>query len=99
MIIHELTTEQVRKFLDAVGANKLKIAEEVLRSGRFTTDRLKTMADFAGGLQDWPKITDDPLVNYVVDCVVVGEDDPYDEQLYAGEVNAFKELEARHATA
>lgn len=61
MAIHTLTTEQMRKFVDAVG-----------------------------GLRDWPKLTDDPKVNFAVDCVVQDEEHTFDERLYADEIEAFK---------
>jgi len=35
--------------------------------GQFTTQQLKTLAESVKGLQDWPKITDDPKVNYAVE--------------------------------
>jgi hypothetical protein len=52
------------------------------------------------GLRDWLKITDDPQVNFAVDCVLAaidcvladeGEELIYDEQLYAAEVKAFRD--------
>lgn len=41
-----------------------------------------------------PRITKDPQVNYAVDCIVgfVDEDEePYDEELYLEEIEAFEE--------
>ena len=57
-----------------------------------TTEQLKKLVDAVGDGGDWPKLTDDPKVNYAVDCVVEddGEEPTYDEQLYAGEAEAFK---------
>jgi hypothetical protein len=47
------------------------------------------------GTQDWPRITDDPQVNYAVDCLLAeGDEEPvYNAQLYQDEVAAFV---ARH---
>ena len=69
MATHTLTTEQLRKLVDAIGD---------------------------GG--DWPKATDDPKVNYAVDCIVQddGDEPQYDEQMYAAEVEAFR-AHAQHA--
>ncbi len=60
---HTLTTEQLRKFVHAIGDGS-----------------------------DWPKITDDSLVNFAIDCVNEDEDEEptYDRQLYAAEVEAFR---------
>ena len=95
--VHIFTPNQWKKFADAVG-----IAEElnVVCSGpgdMILTSRLRKIVESAGGLRDWPKHTDDPLVNYAVDCIVAdrGEEPTYDEQLYVREVEAFKDLERR----
>ncbi len=89
MTTHTLTTEQVQKFIGAIGGIPQSVA-----GGQFTTQQLKTLAESVKGLQDWPKITDDSQVNFAVDCVVVedeGEEPTYDERLYATEVEeAFR---------
>lgn len=58
----------------------------------FTTEQLKKLVDAIGDGKDWPKITDDPKVNYAVDCIVEdgGEESVYDEQLYVAEIEAFR---------
>ena len=58
-----------------------------------TTEQLRKLVDAIGDGSDWPKATDDPKVNYAVDCIVVEDDheEPtYDEQLYAAQIEAFK---------
>ena len=87
MATHTLTAEQVQKFIGAVGGVPRSVT-----GGQFTTQQLKTLTESVKGLQDWPNITDDPQVNFVVDCVVEdeGEEPTYDEQLYAAEVEAFR---------
>lgn len=90
MNTHNLTTEQVRKFVKAIGGTPT--AE--IAGGQFTTEELSKLAEQTGGLRDWPKFTGDPLVNFAVDCVVafgMGEEEPeYDEQLYAKEILASR---------
>lgn len=88
MATHTLTTDQMRKFVDAVGGTH----DQEVAGGQFTTEQLKKLTESIEGLGDWPKITDDPKVNFAVDCVVEndGEEPTYDEQLYAGEVEAFR---------
>ena len=87
MATHTLTTEQVQKFIDAIGGVPRSIT-----GGQFTTQQLKTLAESVKGLQDWPNFTDDPQVNFAVDCVVEddGEEPSYDERLYTAEVEAYK---------
>ena len=87
MTTHSLTTEQVQKFVDAVGG-----VPRLVAGGQFTTQQLKTLAESVGGLQDWPKITDNPEVNFAIDCVVEdeGEEPVYDKQLYIAEVKALQ---------
>ncbi|MDO8676830.1 MAG: hypothetical protein Q7K16_04290 [Candidatus Azambacteria bacterium] len=62
MATHTLTTEQLRKLVDAIGDGK-----------------------------NFPKLTDDPKVNYAVDCIVLddGVEPTYDEQTYAVEAEIF----------
>ena len=57
-----------------------------------TTEQLRKFVFAVDGLNDWPKHTDDPEVNFAVDCVVQDDDDQptYDEQLYVREIEAFK---------
>ncbi len=87
-MIHTLTTGQLRKFVSAVGG----VLESEIASGQLTTKQLRELAESIGGLRDWPKITGDPQVNFAVDCVTGndGEEPPYDEALYAAEVEAFR---------
>ena len=88
MVIHTLTAEQVQKFIGAVGGVPRSVA-----GNQFSTEELRKLAESAGGLRDWPKITDDQQVNFAVDCVVEDESEEptYDEQLYAAEVEAFRD--------
>ena len=92
MEAHSLTTEQMQKFIGAIGGIPKSVA-----GGQFTTQQLKTLAEAVKGLQDWPEHTDDPRVNYAVDCIVQDDGDvpPYDERLYVEEIEAFKTLEAK----
>lgn len=90
MTIHTFTTEQMRKFVDAVGGGTYN---QEIAGGVFLTANLRRLTRSVGGLQDWPKITDDPRVNYAVDCVTADLGDPeprYNEKLYADEVEAFR---------
>ncbi|MEK9180504.1 MAG: hypothetical protein AAB897_03770 [Patescibacteria group bacterium] len=92
MQVHNFTDEQMSKFIDAVGgAPKTEIA-----GGQFTTEDLRKLVESVNGLNDWPKTTDDPRVNYAIDCVVddTGDEDEagYDEKLYTEEVAAFATL-------
>ena len=59
----------------------------------FTTQQLKKVIDAIGDGKDWPKATDDPQVNYAVDCIVADEgDEPvYDQELYVAEIEAAKD--------
>ena len=68
-IVHNLTTDQLEKLIEAIGRHRV----------------------------DWPKITDDPLVNYAVDCLVQGDDEAgqYDVDLYAREVKAWSDFYSR----
>ena len=91
MATHTLTTEQVQKFIGAIGGVPRTVA-----GGQFTTQQLKTLAESVKGLQDWPKITDDPKVNFAIDCLraMMSEDEEpeYDEKLYAEEIEAYQAL-------
>lgn len=59
-----------------------------------TTEQLQKLVEAFGDGKDWPKLTDDPKVNYAVDCITQGVGDwPYDEQLYIKEIEAFKTRE------
>jgi len=57
-----------------------------------TTEQLQKLVDAMGDGSDWPKATNDPKVNFAVDCLTSDEGDgpTYDEQLYTAEVEAFK---------
>lgn len=58
-----------------------------------TTGQLIKLTKAIGLNRSWPKITDDPYVNYAVDCIVLfGDEEPeYDEKLYVEEVKALKQ--------
>ena len=56
-----------------------------------TTEQLRKLAEAIGDGSDWPKHTDDPRVNYAVDCIVQNDGDvPFNEQLYAAEIEVLK---------
>lgn len=59
-----------------------------------TTKQLRKVVNAIGGDKDWPKATNDPKVNHVVDCIVAdeGEEPKYDEELYTAEAKVFKTL-------
>lgn len=86
---HIFTSEQMQKFLDATHCVGVKAT-----SGEFTTKELHELVISSKGLSDWPEHTNDPRVNYAVDCVVDDDEVPYDEALYIEEIEAFKELKA-----
>ena len=88
-MFHALTKDQMRKLMDAVGSTS---ESAVVEGGNYSTFRLKKLAEMAGGLQDWPKMTDDPRVNFAVDSIVAdfGERPAYEEELYVREAEAFK---------
>lgn len=91
---HSLTTEQVQKFFDAVGAKQLEIS-----GGQFTAKELLKLAEPAGGFNDWPKHTDCPVVNHVIDCITAifckDKEPEYDEKIYLEEIEAFKALDQK----
>lgn len=87
MAFHILTIGQMQKFVHAVGG----VPKTEIAGGSFSTLRLRKLTGSINGLRDWPKITDDPMVNFAIDCVVAddGEEPVYDEQVYAEEIRAF----------
>lgn len=92
MVSHTFTTEQVQKFIGAVGGD---VPKSEIIGGEFTTQQLITLAEQVGGFKDWPKATDDPRVNFAVDCVVQYDEEDlidfiYDEKVYIAEADAFK---------
>ncbi len=44
---------------------------------------------------DFPKITNDPQVNWKVDCETLGEYIPYDAELYNREIEAWRNIGAQ----
>ena len=97
MATHTLSPEQMRKFLEAHGVP----AEPQVEGDEFTTGKLLEIAASRGDLAPPPSHTDDPLVNYAVDCVREldwfgdepnYEEAPYDVDLYAEEILAFAAL-------
>lgn len=90
MTTHNLTTEQMQKFFDAVGG----IPKTEITGGSFTTEQLKKLIESIDCLHDWPQMTDDPMVNFAIDCVVEndGEEPIYSERLYADEAESFRVL-------
>lgn len=63
-----------------------------METHNLTTEQLRKIVKAIGDGNDWPKHTDDPRVNYAVDCIVQNDGDvpSYNEQLYAAEVKVFK---------
>ena len=59
-----------------------------------TTRQLEKLLDAMGNGQSWPQITDDPQVNYAVDCLTddTALEPEYDEALYRREIEAFAQL-------
>ena len=53
---------------------------------KLTTDQLKKLAN-AYKPNDWSKITNDPLVNYAIDCMI--ENCEYHEEIYIREANIY----------
>lgn len=90
MVKHKLSTEQMRKFVKALGGDNMS----EFFGGEFTTRQLIEQAKrIRRSLpENFPEITDDPKVNYAVDCYSMGgEEEPeYDEELGAEEVEAFR---------
>lgn len=67
-------------------------------SHELNEEQLTKLKDALGDCSDWPKHTDDPRVNYAVDCLVSFEGRPpsFDEMAstYAEEIEAFKQLDS-----
>jgi len=55
-----------------------------------STDQLRKLIDAIGNGTDFPKMTDDPVVNFAVDCVVNDDNQPTYDGSYEGEVELFK---------
>jgi hypothetical protein len=62
-----------------------------------TTEQLRKLTSAIGDGSNWPQMTDDPEVNYAVDCVIGGiieeggkKPPPYDKSRYTAEAEAFK---------
>lgn len=72
-------------------AQRKKVNE--MTTHTLTTEQLRKLTNAIGDDKEWPKITDDPRVNYAVDCLTTDDDEPeYDKQLYLDEAEAFKAL-------
>lgn len=58
-----------------------------------TTDQLVKLVRAIEDGSDFPLRTDDPKVNFAVDCMVAGDDacPAYYEAIYLSEIEAFKE--------
>ena len=55
---------------------------------KLTTKQLRILARALSTVP--PELTDDPVINYCVDCIM-GEEVDYDQNLYEEEVKAAKE--------
>jgi len=53
-----------------------------------TTGQLRKLVIAVDDGNKWPLLTDDPFVNYVIDCMFSEEELPYDEQLYINELSS-----------
>ena len=110
MATHTLTTDQLLKLVDAMHGvvDKLSytgdlgvahaggcVARNTPGTHTLTTAQLSGLIGMKDGGNDWPKHTDDPVVNYVVDCVMMYDNDPEDEEyaydpaLYRAEIEAW----------
>ena len=88
MATHTFTAEQMQKFIGSVGG-----VPQSVTGTQFSTNELRKLAKSIGGLRNYPKITDDPRVNFAVDCVVEeGEEPTYDEQMYEEEIREHKAI-------
>ena len=63
-----------------------------------TGEQVEKIRAALGDGNDWPKHTDDPAVNYAVDCLVSYEDKPQPftevEEMYREEISAFAAAKA-----
>jgi len=63
------------------------------RMHELTDEQMNKLRDALGDSSDWPKHTDDPRVNYVIDCLVSYEDKPPQywqvKQILVEEISAF----------
>lgn len=89
MTEHTLTRAQVRRFIGAVGCTS---EPQLIIGNNFSTEQLRTMAEEHGGLVDLPMFTDDPQLNFVIDCVMADDDDQpeWSEEEYEAEIKEAK---------
>lgn len=91
MVKHKLTTGQMQKFVKALGGDN---ADKFV-GGEFTTLQLMEQTErITRSLpEDLPEITDDPEVNYAIDCYTSGGDElEYDPEVYAEEIEEFRKI-------
>lgn len=53
------------------------------------TTEQQALFDKATKDNDWPALTMDPYVNWMIDKMVCKSDHPYDEEMYKEEIQAF----------
>lgn len=51
-------------------------------------ESIKKAIEALGDNKDFPKHTDDPQANWLVDCITAEEFTPYDKELYEREVRS-----------
>jgi len=57
-----------------------------------TLDQLKIITDAVGDGKDFPKFTNDPWCNYLIDCLLADDELPiWDLKSYQNEIEAAKE--------
>ena len=59
-----------------------------------TTEQLRKVTDAIGDGEDFPKMTDDPLINFAVDCVVMDDEEPEYDGSYIVEATEFRKRQA-----
>lgn len=59
-----------------------------------TTEQLRKVVQAFGAAESFPEYTDDPFINYLVDCVLQDEEEvaEYDEAFYVKEIAEVKAL-------
>lgn len=63
-----------------------------MKTHNLTTDQLRKLVDAVGDGKDFPKLTDDSVVNFAIDCLVVGDEETgdFDASIYVAEIVVAK---------
>lgn len=56
-----------------------------------TGDQFRDVVEAIGDGYNFPRATNDPVVNWAVDCLTQGEMIDYDEALYESELDVFEQ--------